>query len=149
MQRRDDVVVLLALLVVEQDAALERFGVDLFGDAVVWLLGGDAGGDVESVERVAGVSAGVGGDGGKGFFVRSDTGCAEATGAIGESAMEECDDIGFGKSLQCVDAAAGEQSGVEFEGGILGGGADEADGTALDVGQEGVLLGLVEAMNFV
>jgi hypothetical protein len=56
---------------------------------------------------------------------------------------------GFGERLEGVDAAAGEQRGVEFEGGVLGGGADEADGAAFDVGEEGVLLGLVEAMDLV
>ena len=33
--------------------------------------------------------------------------------------------------------------------GVFGGGADQADGAALDVGQEGVLLRLVEAMDLV
>ena len=56
---------------------------------------------------------------------------------------------GFGQRLQRVDAAAGEQRGVEFEGRVLGRGADEADGAALDVGQESVLLRLVEAMNLI
>ncbi len=51
--------------------------------------------------------------------------------------------------MQRVDAAAGEQRGDDLEGRIFGGRADEADGAALDVGEEGVLLGLVEAMNFI
>ena len=55
----------------------------------------------------------------------------------------------FGEGDEGVDAAAGEQRGVDLEGGVLGGGADEADGAAFDVGQEGVLLGLVEAMDLV
>ncbi len=55
----------------------------------------------------------------------------------------------FGERREGVDAAAGEQRGVDLEGGVLGGGADEADGAALDVGKEGVLLGLVEAMDLV
>ncbi len=53
------------------------------------------------------------------------------------------------RATEGVDAAAGEERGVDFEGGIFGGGADKADGAALDVGQEGVLLGLVEAMDLV
>jgi hypothetical protein len=55
----------------------------------------------------------------------------------------------FAQRRRGVDAAAGEQRGVDFEGGVFGGGADEADAAALDVGQEGVLLGLVEAMDLV
>jgi hypothetical protein len=54
-----------------------------------------------------------------------------------------------GELLECVDAAAREEGRVDFEGRVLGGCADEADGTALDPGKEGVLLCAVEAMNFV
>ena len=55
----------------------------------------------------------------------------------------------FGERLQGVDAAAGEQRGDDLERRVLGGGADQADGAALDVGQKGVLLRLVEAMDLV
>ena len=51
--------------------------------------------------------------------------------------------------MQRVDAAAGEQRGDDLEGRILGGGADESDRPVLDVGQEGVLLGLVEAVDLI
>ena len=47
------------------------------------------------------------------------------------------------------DAQAGEQGVVEMEGGVFGGGADEDEGAVFDVGQEGVLLGFVEAVDFV
>jgi hypothetical protein len=66
-----------------------------------------------------------------------------------EGAVQQRRDLLFGELLEDVDAAAGEQRADDFEGGIFGGGADEADGAALDIGQEGVLLGLVEAMDFV
>ncbi len=42
-----------------------------------------------------------------------------------------------------------QQGGVELERGILGGGADEDDGAVLDIGQEAVLLGAVEAVDLV
>src|SRR5699024_8184075 len=45
--------------------------------------------------------------------------------------------------------AAGEQRAVYLKGGILGGGADEDDAALLHKGEEGVLLGLVEAVNLV
>ena len=48
-----------------------------------------------------------------------------------------------------VDAAAREQRRDDFERRILGGCADQANGAALDVGQKGVLLGLVEAVNLI
>ena len=50
--------------------------------------------------------------------------------------MEKCDDLFFGEWLQDVDAAAREQRGDDFEGRIFGGGADEPDGAALDVGKK-------------
>ena len=63
--------------------------------------------------------------------------------------MEEIDELVFAERAEGEDAAAGEQGGDDFEGRVFGGCADEADGAALDVGQEGVLLGFVEAMDFV
>ena len=107
------------------------------------------GGDVEGVEGVACVAAGVGGDGCEGFSIGFDAGCAEPIFGVGEGSFEEADDLVLGEGYERVDATAGEERGVDLEGGIFGGGADEADGAALDVGEEGVLLGLVEAMDLV
>ena len=69
MQRGDDVVVLLALLVVEQDAPLECLGGNLFGDAVGWLFAGKIGGNIQRVERIARVATGVRRDGRERVFV--------------------------------------------------------------------------------
>ena len=55
----------------------------------------------------------------------------------------------FAEFLEDVDLATGEQGGDDLEGGVLGGGADEGDGAALDGAEQGVLLGLVEAVDFV
>ncbi len=51
--------------------------------------------------------------------------------------------------MENINAAAGEQRGDDFKGWILSGCADQADGAALDVGQKGVLLGFVEAVNLI
>ena len=51
--------------------------------------------------------------------------------------------------MQHVDAAARQQRAVDFEGGIFGRGADQADAALFDVREESVLLGFVEAMDFV
>ena len=51
--------------------------------------------------------------------------------------------------VQAVDAAAREQRRDDLEGRVLGGGADEGDHAVLDVGQDRVLLRLVEAMDLV
>ena len=74
---------------------------------------------------------------------------AEAAFGSCEGAFEQATTCASERALQGVDAAAAEQGGVDLEGGILGGGADETDGAALDVGQEGVLLGLVEAVDLI
>ena len=51
--------------------------------------------------------------------------------------------------MQSVDAGAREQRRDHFKRRIFGGGADERDGSRLDVGQKGILLGFVEAMHLV
>ena len=51
--------------------------------------------------------------------------------------------------LEDEDAGAREERGVELEGRVLGGGADQRDGAVLHHRQEGVLLGAVEAVDFV
>ncbi len=75
MQGGDDVVVLLAFFVVEQDAALHGFGSERLGDEAFAAAFAQAGSDFERVEGVAGVAAGVGGDGGESVVVGFDCRC--------------------------------------------------------------------------
>src|SRR5258707_15724584 len=63
--------------------------------------------------------------------------------------MEEFDDLRGGVGFKDVDLGAGEKRGDDFEGGIFGGGADEENVAGFDVREEGVLLGFVEAVDFV
>ena len=58
-------------------------------------------------------------------------------------------DVDLGQRPQDIDTRPGQQGGVDLERGILGRRADEGDRAAFDVGQEGILLGFVEAMHFV
>ena len=51
--------------------------------------------------------------------------------------------------LEREDAGAGEERGDDLERRVLGRRADERDGAVLDVGEDGVLLGLVEAVDLV
>jgi hypothetical protein len=69
--------------------------------------------------------------------------------AVGEGAREDLLHLGGAEPLERVDPAAREQRRVDLEGRVLGGGADQHDGALLDVGQERVLLGLVEAVDLV
>ena len=54
-----------------------------------------------------------------------------------------------GEALQGEDAAAGEQRGNDLEGWVFGGRAYQGDGAILNVGEDDVLLGLVEAVDFI
>jgi hypothetical protein len=56
--------------------------------------------------------------------------------------------VGF-ERFQGEDGDPGEERGVDLEGGILGGRADQHDQPGLHVGEEGVLLRLVEAVDLV
>ena len=58
-------------------------------------------------------------------------------------------DVRLREPVQCHHPAAREQRRDDLEGRVLGGGADEGDQPAFDVVQEGVLLGLVEAVDLV
>ena len=53
------------------------------------------------------------------------------------------------KRQQTIDAGAREQRRDHLEGRVLRGGADQDDVALLDVGQKGVLLGFVEAVDLV
>ena len=97
----------------------------------------------EPADGFARVAAGLVGDGGK-----------DAVGGVveverGHAPAQFFDEFVFAQRLQVEDAQAGEQGVVEMEGGVFGGGADEDEGAVFDVGQEGVLLGFVEAVDFV
>ena len=64
-------------------------------------------------------------------------------------AGEQLGEGGFVEALQHHDLRAGQQRAVEFEAGVLGGGADQRDDAALDEWQEAILLGAVEAVDLV
>src|SRR5512147_3137082 len=97
----------------------------------------------------ASVAAGIGGDAGESGIVGAEFEPAEAAVFVGEGAAKKLHDLFFGKLIECVDTAAREKCGDDFEGRVLSGRADEADVASFDVGKKGILLSLVEAMNFV
>ena len=68
---------------------------------------------------------------------------------VGQGPPHDRDELVLPEAAQHVHAAAREQRRVHLEGRVLGGGADEDDRALLDVGQEGVLLGAVEAVDLV
>src|SRR5579859_4230493 len=55
----------------------------------------------------------------------------------------------LGQAFEGKDARAREQGSIDLEAGILGSGSDQRYGAALDMGEYGILLRLIEAMNLV
>ncbi len=72
----------------------------------------------------------------------------EATGVL-HRLIDHGEDIQLLQPFEQIDPGPGEQRVVQFERGVLGGGADEGDGAVFDVGQEHILLALVEAVHLV
>ena len=99
-------------------------------------------GDLERVVSRAGVAIG-----GRGDFLQHliERGHADD----GQRAAQQHHNFFVRERAQHVNLRARKQRGIDFERRILGGGADQNDVAALDVRQKGVLLGFVEAMDFV
>ena len=74
---------------------------------------------------------------------------SEASLFVVQGALQQATIWSSVKRLEDVHAAAGEQRGDDFEGRILGGGADQSNVAFLHVRKERILLGLVEAVDFV
>ncbi len=73
----------------------------------------------------------------------------QAAFVILQGPAEQGGDLLLVERVQDHRLAAGEQRGVDLEGGVLGRRADQGDGAVLDGRQEGVLLALVEAVDLV
>ena len=68
---------------------------------------------------------------------------------VGQRLPGDREQVGLGQRLELEDAAAADERLVDLEIGVLGGRADEDDRAVLDPRQQRVLLGLVEAVDFV
>ena len=68
---------------------------------------------------------------------------------VGERPADDGSDLVVGQRLEPPDAHPRQQRRVDLEVGVLGRRADQRDRPVLDVGEERVLLGLVEAMDLV
>jgi hypothetical protein len=146
----DQVVVLLAALVVEERLALGGVP-DEGGREPAPPVGGrgQRGGDLQDVERRPRVAVGEPGDQGQRVVLGVDRLRPEPPLAVGERPAEDHADLVLAEALEDVDPAAGEERRDDLEGRVLGRRADQDDRAPLDVGQEGVLLGLVEAVDLV
>ena len=74
---------------------------------------------------------------------------ASPRSASSSAAPDDRRDVRVGQRLQAPDAQPRQQRRVDLEVRVLGGGADQRDRAVLDVGQQRVLLRLVEAVDLV
>ena len=154
VERADQVVVLLARLVVEERLLLRRLADRLDGEArrrAALAAGGaeEPRGDLQDVQRGAGVALRQRHDRRHGVGIQLETEAAQAAVGVRHRPADDRLEIRLGQPLQHVDAAAREQRRDHLERRVLGGRADQGHGAALDVRQERVLLRLVEAVDLV
>ena len=157
VESRDQVEMLFAGFVVAEEFSLQDVFEQFFGnDARAGFVRlRTAGGELERVVGGTGVAVGERGDteedvvGGLDGFVAEAGHGRQAVVFVVEGAAEKFGDLRRREGIEDVDFGAGEKWGDDFEGRILGGRADEDDVAGFDVGEEGVLLGFVEAMDFV
>ena len=147
VQRRDQVVVLLTGLVVEERAVLsdvsDERGIETTGG------GGRCRRELEQVERDARVAVRVAGHRCQRLLIHLQIERTESASAILERASQDGDDTVGAERLQHVDFRPGEQRGIHLERRVLRRRADEHDVAGFHAGEEGVLLRLVETMNLV
>ena len=141
---------LLAVLVIQQclfpQALLQGLSCDSEG-----AVRGDLAvqhGHLQRVQRRAGVPVGKGSNGGEEILLHADSAVAESP-FIGKRMGEHGCQVGRCQRLQYEHLAPGQQGGIDFKGGVLRGGSDQSDAALLHIGEEGVLLGLVEPVYLV
>ena len=74
---------------------------------------------------------------------------SEAFRLVGHGASDQNEQVGFGERAEFENLRARDERAVDAEEGILRGRADEPHDAILDLGEEHILLGLVEAVDFV
>ncbi len=68
---------------------------------------------------------------------------------VRQRALEKEPKVYFGETRQAEDPTAGEQGADHFEGRVFGGGSHEGDRPRFHVGEEGILLGAIQAMDLI
>ena len=97
----------------------------------------------------AGVAAGHPGEVGQGLRRHLDPHGPQALVLVRQGPAQEGEEIRLGERLEDEDPGPGQERPDDLEIGVFGGGADQGEQPLLHVGQQGVLLGLVEAVDFV
>ncbi|CAH0327009.1 hypothetical protein SRABI128_05703 [Microbacterium sp. Bi128] len=107
----------------------------------------DAGRRLERGQRTAGVPAGEPDEVCQGLVAEFHFAAEPAVIRCGP--QEKALDVGVGERFQGQQQRAGQQRGNDGEGGVFGGRGDQDHPAVLDAGQQGVLLGLVEAVDLI
>ena len=105
--------------------------------------------DLQGRKRPAGVAVAHLGQELQGVVVQMDLVLAQPALLVGHGPPEQRLDVVARKRLELEDAAAADQRAVDREERVFGGRADEDHHALFHVGQQHVLLGLVEAVDFV
>ncbi|MNK98503.1 hypothetical protein D3C87_1188680 [compost metagenome] len=146
MQRRYLVVERLAALVETPtriaEQALQQLGADF---AVVFS---QVRGVFQQIEQTPAIAIGGGQQHLEAFIVERQVALAQPT-LFSECAMHQFAQRRFVEAFQHVDAGTRQQSIVEFEGRVFGGGADEDQRAVFNVRQKRILLGFVETVHFI
>src|SRR5438445_7134544 len=148
-ERGDDVVVLLARLVVAERALLGGLLEEPEVEGAGAARARQARGQLERVERDARVALRVGDQEGARLGGEGQLGATQPALRVGERAVDHGAHLLLGERLEHEDARAREEGRDHLEGRVLGGRPDERHRAGLDVGEEGVLLRLVEAVDLV
>jgi hypothetical protein len=115
---------------------------------------GDRRGALEDIQGLAGIAGGKSDEmlerlTREGHAAARSEVAREAAFRVGERAPHHRGDLLVGEWLEAIDAKPGQERRVHLEVGVLGGGAGECDRALLDVRQQRVLLGFIEAMDLV
>ena len=110
VEGRDEVVVLLTRLVVEEGLLLDGLADPFDGDPAALELDGQ----LENVEGAACVAVREAGDEGQGVGIRRDLPGAEPVRDVVEGALEDAHDVGFGQRTKDIDPAAREERRTGF-----------------------------------
>ena len=145
-ERRDDVIVHLAVLIVGQRILLQTLRDDGVRHLDVALLGSSLEDEFHDVQQLAGIASAIAQQGHGLAYVP----CALAQLLVlCDDSLHECEQVVPLQWFQHIHLAAAQQGADDLEGGILRSGADEGDHALLHSPQKRVLLRLGEAMDFV
>ncbi len=146
MERGDQVEVLFAGFVVQEDFSLEEILEER--DRKIFFERNMRNSRFKSRERPSRVAVGKASQPFEGIFVHRHP-CRQSSRWICQCPLHQKNQVFFGERRQDDDTEAREQRAVQLEGGILGRGAHEHDVPRLDEREKRVLLRPVEAMDLV